>query len=64
MSNSRESKAIFVTSRGASKNFKMSRLQILIDDELIDGSDVVSLKCRPRFTPMKNTGTQDLRDIM
>jgi hypothetical protein len=44
-----ETKTIPVTGRGD---------PCFLDNRLIDGDEVVSLKCRPSFTPKKIPGTQ------
>jgi hypothetical protein len=47
-------KAIPVTGRGGPYVCETSRLPHFLDNRLIDGGEVVSLKRRPLFTPQEN----------
>jgi hypothetical protein len=51
-------KAIPVTGHGAPQSCEMSRIPHFPDNQLTDGSEVVSLTRRPPFTPRKIPGTQ------
>jgi hypothetical protein len=51
------SKAIPVTGPGGPKGCEMSKSQHFLDNQLTDGDEVVSLMCRPPFTPRKIPGT-------
>jgi hypothetical protein len=46
-----------VTGRGGSYGCETSKLPHCLDNQLIDGGEVVSLKRRPPFTPRKVPGT-------
>jgi hypothetical protein len=51
-------KAIRVTGRRGPYGCETSRLQNVLENGLKDGDEVVSLKRRPPFTPMKIPGTR------
>jgi hypothetical protein len=51
------SKAILVTVREGPWGSERSRLLHLLGSRLTDGGEIVSLTCRPSFTPRKISGT-------
>jgi hypothetical protein len=50
----KKGKAIPVTSRGGPQGCQRSWLTHFLDNRLTDGGEVVSLTCRPPFTPRKS----------
>jgi hypothetical protein len=54
---SKNGKAIPVTGREGPYSCETSRLSHFLDNQLTDGGEVVSLTCRPPFTPRKIPGT-------
>jgi hypothetical protein len=50
-------KAIPITDRGGPHGCETLRLPHFVDIRLTDGGEVVSLTCRPSFTPRKIPGT-------
>jgi hypothetical protein len=52
--NSKVSKTILVTHCGGLYCSETLRFPYFLDNRLIDGAEVVSLMCRPRFTPKKD----------
>jgi hypothetical protein len=54
-------KAIPVTGRGGPCGWETSRLSHFLDKRFTDGGEVVSLTCRPPFTPRKIPGTHICR---
>jgi hypothetical protein len=50
-------KAIPVAGRGGPQGYETSRLTHFVDNQLIVGGEVVSLRRRPPFTPRKIPGT-------
>jgi hypothetical protein len=57
----KKGKAIPVTGRGGLLGCETSRLPQFLDNRLTDGGEVVSLKRRPLFTPIKIPGTHFLK---
>jgi hypothetical protein len=53
----KKGKTILVTGRGCQQGSEMSMLPHFVDNWLTDGSEVVSVTCRPPFTPRKIPGT-------
>jgi hypothetical protein len=47
----KKDKATPITGRGGSQGCETSRLPHFLDNRFTDGSEVVSLTCRPPFTP-------------
>jgi hypothetical protein len=57
-------KAIPVTGRGGPQGCETSRIPHFLDNRLTDGGEVLSLTCRPPFTPHDNSVDRNIADII